>query len=87
MGDQELNFKLVAEVEKYEVLYNYKLPGYSRKDITDKAWHEIGVAMNMTVVNEGMKRTRAPGNKTLQQSSIWKREISDPQRPKSPSGL
>ncbi|KAG8334896.1 hypothetical protein J6590_080432 [Homalodisca vitripennis] len=48
MGDQELNLKLVAEVEKYEVLYNYKLPGYSRKDITDKAWHEIGVAMNMT---------------------------------------
>lgn len=48
MSDQELNLKLVGEVEKHEVLYNYKLPGYSRKDITDKAWQEVAAEMNMT---------------------------------------
>lgn len=48
MSDQESNLKFVGEVEKHEVLYNYKLPGYSRKDLTDKAWHEVAVEMNMT---------------------------------------
>ncbi|XP_046409110.1 uncharacterized protein LOC124174001 [Ischnura elegans] len=45
MNDQELNIKLVGEVEKHEVLYNYKLPGYSRKGVTEKAWKEVSVEL------------------------------------------
>ncbi|XP_046399476.1 uncharacterized protein LOC124165970 [Ischnura elegans] len=47
MNDQELNMKLVEEVEKHEVLYNYKLPGYSRKDVTEKAWKEVSVELGL----------------------------------------
>ncbi|XP_054285282.1 uncharacterized protein LOC129001852 [Macrosteles quadrilineatus] len=47
MNDQELNMKLVGEVEKREVLYNYKLPGYSRKDLTEKAWKEVSVELGL----------------------------------------
>ncbi|XP_046403751.1 uncharacterized protein LOC124169242 [Ischnura elegans] len=47
MSDQELNMKLVGEVEKHEVLYNYKLPGYSRKDVTEKAWKEVSVELGL----------------------------------------
>jgi hypothetical protein len=43
MSDQELNMKLVGAVENHEVLYNYKLPEYSRKDVTEKAWKEVSV--------------------------------------------
>jgi hypothetical protein len=32
---------LVLEIEKYPLLYNYILPEYSRKDLTDKAWTGI----------------------------------------------
>lgn len=48
MGDQELNLKFVGEVEKHEELYNYKLPGYSRKDVTEKAWQQVAIEMNMS---------------------------------------
>lgn len=47
MGDQELNLKLVNEVEKHEELYNYKLPAYSRKDLTEKAWQDVASQVNM----------------------------------------
>jgi len=30
------------------VLYNYKLPGYSRKGIIEKAWCEVGREVQMT---------------------------------------
>ena len=50
MNEQKLNTKLVKEVEKHPVLYNFKLPGYSRKDETDFAWSEVGKAVNMTGV-------------------------------------
>lgn len=33
MSDQEPNFKFVGEVKKYQELYHYKLPAYSRKDV------------------------------------------------------
>ena len=48
MSEQILNIKFVGEVEKHPVLYNYKLPGYSRKDITEKAWREVGREVQMT---------------------------------------
>jgi len=48
MSDQELNVKFVGEVEKHEELYNYKLPAYSRKDMTEKAWQMVGAEVNMS---------------------------------------
>ncbi|KAG8259955.1 hypothetical protein J6590_108089, partial [Homalodisca vitripennis] len=50
MGDQELNIKLVGAVEKHEALYNYKLPDYARKDVSEKAWKEVAAEVNMTEV-------------------------------------
>lgn len=47
MSDQEMNIKLVGAVEKHEALYNYKLPDYSRKDVTEKAWKEVAAEVNM----------------------------------------
>jgi hypothetical protein len=49
MSEQILNIKFVGEVEKHPVRYNYKLPGYSRKDITEKAWCEVGREVQMFV--------------------------------------
>lgn len=33
-------------VEKHPCLYNNKLAEYSRKDIIEKTWSEIGLEMN-----------------------------------------
>ncbi|KAF5269544.1 hypothetical protein FQR65_LT17964 [Abscondita terminalis] len=55
MSEQSLNVKFVQEVEKFPCLYNYKLPQYSRKDITEAAWNKIGKEMNMTVFVRHMK--------------------------------
>jgi hypothetical protein len=41
-NEQKINLKLVEEVEKYPVLYNFTLSGYSRKDETEEAWSEVG---------------------------------------------
>lgn len=51
MGDQGLNLKFVGEVEKHEVLYNYKLPEYSRKEVTEKAWQNVAAEVNMSGMN------------------------------------
>jgi len=48
MNEQLANIKFVEEVEKHELLYNYNLSGYSRRDLTEKAWHEIAAKVNMT---------------------------------------
>jgi len=48
MNDQILNIKLVGEVEKHPELFNYQLPAYSRRDITEKAWSEVGKAVNLS---------------------------------------
>ncbi|XP_073961271.1 uncharacterized protein [Choristoneura fumiferana] len=48
MAEQIFNLKLVAEIGKHPCLYNYNLPQYSRKDITEKAWHDIGKAVNLS---------------------------------------
>ena len=47
MSDQELNLKFVKEVENHEELYNYRLPAYSRKDLTEKAWQDVAAQVNM----------------------------------------
>nr|CAD7417448.1 unnamed protein product [Timema poppensis] len=48
MNDQAWIIKFVEEVEKREVIYNYKLPGYSRKDIIEKAWQEVAAEVKIT---------------------------------------
>jgi len=48
MNEQKINLKLVEEVEKHPVLYNFTLSGYSRKDETEKAWSEVGRSVNMS---------------------------------------
>jgi hypothetical protein len=39
----------VQAVKKYPFLHNYKLSDYSRKDIVDKAWAEVGKEVNEEV--------------------------------------
>lgn len=41
MNKQILNIKLVRKVKKHPELFNYQLPVYSRRDITEKAWSEV----------------------------------------------
>jgi hypothetical protein len=48
MCDQQLNTLFVGEAEKHPVLYNFTLPGYSKKDESEKAWDEVGKRVNMT---------------------------------------
>ncbi|RVE40767.1 hypothetical protein evm_014583, partial [Chilo suppressalis] len=48
MNDQALNIKFVQKVEEYPCLYNYKLTDYSRKDVTERAWSEVGKVFNLT---------------------------------------
>lgn len=48
MNNQINNIKFVEEVDKHEILYNFSLPGYSRKVQTEKAWHEVAAKANMT---------------------------------------
>lgn len=47
-NELEFNGKLVDAVEKYTCLYNYKLPEYSRKDVTEKAWAAVAKEVNDT---------------------------------------
>lgn len=48
MCDQDINITFVGEVKKHKVIYNYKPPGYSKKDITEKAWQEVATKVNMS---------------------------------------
>lgn len=48
MNEQKINLKLVEEVEKHPVLYNFTLSGYSRKDETEKDWSKVGRSVNMS---------------------------------------
>jgi len=50
MSEQKLNIKFVEEVEKHPILYNFTLPGYSRKDEAEIAWNEVGKTVNMTSI-------------------------------------
>ncbi|KAK5642931.1 hypothetical protein RI129_009098 [Pyrocoelia pectoralis] len=47
--EEKMNLKLVAEVEKFPILYNYKLDGYSKCDSVDAAWENIAKEMKDTV--------------------------------------
>ena len=47
-SEQEFNEKLADVVERYSCLYNYKLPEYSRKDVTEKAWAAVAKEVNDT---------------------------------------
>ncbi|XP_066995202.2 uncharacterized protein [Anabrus simplex] len=60
-SEQVFNIKLVGEIEKYPVLYNYTLKDYSRKDITEKAWNEVAEQVGMAVpeCKERWKNVRA----------------------------
>lgn len=44
MASAAVNF--VKVIEEYPCLYNNKLPEYSRKDVTDKAWLEVAQRTN-----------------------------------------
>jgi hypothetical protein len=44
--EQEFNVKLVEAVELYPCLYNYQLPEYARKDITENAWAKVAQQVN-----------------------------------------
>ncbi|XP_023713764.1 uncharacterized protein LOC111867817 isoform X2 [Cryptotermes secundus] len=61
MCEQQLNPLFVGEVEKHPVLYNFTLPGYSKKDESEKTWDEVGKRVNMTVAQckERWKNLRA----------------------------
>ena len=46
MSDLEFCIKLVEAVEKYSRLFNYQLPDYSNKHVTDKAWENVAKEVN-----------------------------------------
>lgn len=49
MADQHaLNVKFVAQVEKHPELYNNNLPEYSRRDVVELAWADVGYECNMS---------------------------------------
>ncbi|XP_067002291.2 transcription factor Adf-1-like [Anabrus simplex] len=47
MSEYAFNIEFVKEVEKHPELYNFHLPEYTRKDLVEKAWSEVGKKMNM----------------------------------------
>lgn len=48
LSEQQCNIEFVKNVQKFPCLYNFELPSYTRKDISDKAWEEVAETMNMT---------------------------------------
>ncbi|KAM3961416.1 uncharacterized protein ACR2FA_004529 [Aphomia sociella] len=48
MTEQLLNLKFVREVEKRPCLYNCTISEYSRRDLTENAWAEVGREVNLT---------------------------------------
>uniref|UniRef100_A0A2A4J6Q7 MADF domain-containing protein n=1 Tax=Heliothis virescens TaxID=7102 RepID=A0A2A4J6Q7_HELVI len=48
LSEQQMNIKFVKAVQRHPTLYNFELPSYSRKDVSDKAWEDVGRTMNMT---------------------------------------
>jgi hypothetical protein len=43
---EEANMKLVELVWEHPILYDWKDPGYSRKEKTDLVWENIGKKLN-----------------------------------------
>ncbi|KAJ8714571.1 hypothetical protein PYW07_002796 [Mythimna separata] len=54
------NMQLVKAIEKFPCLYNYNLPEYLKKDISDKAWHDVAsqTAMPVAECKEKWKNLR-----------------------------
>ncbi|KAL0810191.1 hypothetical protein ABMA28_010977 [Loxostege sticticalis] len=48
LPDHAANIKFVQEVEKYPCLYNWFIPEYVRKDLTEQAWSDIGKKFKLT---------------------------------------
>jgi len=46
--EENLTIKLVEAVEQYPCLYNYKIPEYARRDITEKAWSKVAEEVKET---------------------------------------
>ena len=44
---EAFNVKFMGAVEKHPVLYDFTLMEYSRKDVTDKTWNEVGAAVGL----------------------------------------
>ncbi|KAF9811417.1 hypothetical protein SFRURICE_002786 [Spodoptera frugiperda] len=44
-----VEIQLINEIEKHELLYNFGLPQYNRKDLVEEAWEEIAASTNMSI--------------------------------------
>lgn len=51
INESVLTINLVKAVEKYPCLYNFKIPEYARKDITEKAWSKVAEEVKETGIN------------------------------------
>lgn len=47
-NEEVINIKLVEQLEKFPILYHYKLDRYSKRDSVEAAWENIANAMNDT---------------------------------------
>lgn len=47
-SEDYFNIKLVREVEKYPLLYNFHVAEYSKRDSCDESWDRVAKAMNDT---------------------------------------
>lgn len=47
-SEDYFNIKLVREVEKYPLLYNFNVAEYSKRDACDETWEKVAKAMNDT---------------------------------------
>ncbi|XP_063831585.1 uncharacterized protein LOC135080792 [Ostrinia nubilalis] len=48
-GTLDNNLSLIVEIQKYEYLYNFNMPEYSKKDMTEKAWGEISKKIGVSI--------------------------------------
>lgn len=73
---QEINLKLVGEVEKRPALYNFKLPEFTRKSVTDQLWQEVADEMEMPVieVKEKWRNLRSVYMRKLRHGSEGKKK-------------
>ncbi|XP_026732658.1 uncharacterized protein LOC113497335 [Trichoplusia ni] len=44
-----LEIQLINQIEKHELLYNFNLPEYNRKDMVEDAWANIAANTNMSI--------------------------------------
>ncbi|CAH1638839.1 unnamed protein product [Spodoptera littoralis] len=44
-----VEIQLINEIEKHELLYNFLLPQYNRKDLVEEAWEDIAASTNMSI--------------------------------------